>query len=198
MKRLLLTLTLLAMATTAYGEDVRESQLADTTTGVSLNRPPTHRRPAPRPTQREVGDAVGKRIERVRRRVQMLMMWRLTEVLALTPDQGARFFPLFNTYQNKIRLSQKRLQVANEELRIEASKPKPDNTKLAKLVADVVEFQGTLNTLKSNQLKETLKVLSPAQQAKMLLFLPRFNKLIRQLVQGKPRPERRRVRTPKP
>ncbi|MCA9523087.1 MAG: hypothetical protein KC609_19060 [Myxococcales bacterium] len=193
MYRPLVLLTLLLITATAFGEDVIDPKRGDTSV-VSQKNPLTDRSPK----GREGGDAVTKRIERVRRRVQMLMMWRLTEVLALTPEQGARFFPVFNTYQAKIRGAQKRLQLANNQLRAESTKAHADDMRLAQLVREVVDAQGQLNLLRTNQLKATIRVLTPQQQAKMLLFLPRFNKLIRQLVHGQHRLERRRKRTPKP
>lgn len=131
--------------------------------------------------------------EKIRKRIELIRMWRLTEELDLTEETGAKLFPILRTYDEKRIALQKERRNIMDQLRkaledeatpdeaIEATMERLDNN--ASAVSDSLRQQ-----------REELKgVLSPRQQAKFILFQRDFHREIRKII-AEARERRRRAK----
>ncbi len=57
-----------------------------------------------------------ERREENRERMEMMVMWKLTEELRLTEDQAEKFFPVFHQYRDEVKAIRKELTAITSEL----------------------------------------------------------------------------------
>lgn len=120
--------------------------------------------------------------EEIRKRIELIRMWKLTEELDLTEETGAKLFPILHKYDEKrTELLRERHDIMNElrkalenvatsDEEIEAAMDKLDENALA--ASDLIRQQ-----------RQDLKgVLSPRQQAKFVLFQREFHREIRKII----------------
>ena len=120
--------------------------------------------------------------EEIRKRIELIRMWKLTEELDLTEETGAKLFPILHKYDEKrTELRRERHEIMNELRRalenvatsdeeIDAAMDKLDENALA--VFDLIRQQ-----------RQDLKgVLSLRQQAKFILFQREFHREIRKII----------------
>jgi len=120
--------------------------------------------------------------EEIRKRIELIRMWKLTEELDLTEETGAKLFPILHKYDEKrTELLRERHDIMNElrkalenvatsDEEIEAAMDKLDENALA--ASDLI----------SQQRQDLKGVLSPRQQAKFVLFQREFHREIRKII----------------
>lgn len=116
--------------------------------------------------------------------VETLRKVRLIEELKLTEEQSIKLFPKLNEIrETKEKFEQDRKVLIDELIDLLAKDKKPVdliNAKLDKLFQLEEEFNKKENTLK----KEIRKILLPEQQARFILFQLRFERELREMIQG--------------
>ena len=119
-----------------------------------------------------------------RQLIETLRKVRLIEELNLTDEQSIKFFPKLNEIREaKEELNQNRKIMIDELMDLlEKDKKSSDqiNVKLDKLFKLEEEFNKKETALK----KEIRKILKPEQQARLILFQLRFDKEMREMIQG--------------
>lgn len=123
----------------------------------------------------------GQRHERIKKRIQLLIMWRLTEVLDLDTTQAAKFFPLFHANHTQEQALHKKMREARQGLQEELKKPAPNNGRLSTLSSRVLNLRQQMQRLKHDQMKRAIGVLTPLQRAKFVMFFPRLQRQIRRM-----------------
>jgi len=120
--------------------------------------------------------------EEIRKRIELIRMWKLTEELDLTEETGAKLFPMLHKYDEKrtellrerhgimseLRNALENVATSDEE--IEAAMDKLDDNALA--ASDLIR----------QQRQELKGVLSPRQQAKFVLFQREFHREIQKII----------------
>jgi len=120
--------------------------------------------------------------QQIRKRIELIRMWRLTEELDLTEETGAKLFPILRTYDEKrIALQRERHNIMDRLRKALEDEATPDEA-----------IEATMETLDNNasavsdllrQQREELKgVLSTRQQAKFILFQRDFHREIRKII----------------
>ena len=116
--------------------------------------------------------------------IETLRKVRLIEELRLTDEQSVKFFPKLNEIrESKEKFDQDRKTLIEELMDLfEKDKKSAEqiNAKLDKLFQREEEFNKKETALK----KEIRKILSPEQQARLILFQLRFDKEMREMIQG--------------
>jgi hypothetical protein len=106
--------------------------------------------------------------------MRTMRMWKLTEALKLDQATAAKVFPVLAQYDEKGKaISKERWELARDvQDQVEAGKH--DEAKLRKLIDHLQANQARRNALDEERFKALKTALTPLQQAKLLLLLPRI------------------------
>jgi Spy/CpxP family protein refolding chaperone len=120
--------------------------------------------------------------EKIRKRIELIRMWKLTEELDLTEETGAKLFPVLRKYDEKwIKLQEARrnsIKGLRKALNDEAT---PDE-EIEAAIDNVARNAVAMSELLRQQNRELKGILSPRQRAKFILFQRRFQREIRRMI----------------
>lgn len=122
------------------------------------------------------------RAEELKKRVELIWMWKLTEELNLTEKEGARLFPLLRTYEEKkrnLREENRRLVRELEEM-IGGRAPEQE---LKRTIRTLEENDRKLQEMENEAFHEIEKILPIEKQARYIVFQARFHREIHGLIQ---------------
>jgi Spy/CpxP family protein refolding chaperone len=108
--------------------------------------------------------------------MRALRAFKIVDELKLDETASARLFPILAKYdERELVLSNERHEIVRE-LKAELAAAKPDNARVEKAVDRLLANRARRHTLHDEQLKELRKVLTPVQQGKLALLLPRLER----------------------
>jgi hypothetical protein len=114
--------------------------------------------------------------------MRAMRMWKLTEELKLDQATAAKVFPLLAQYDDKWReLARERGEVARE-VKEQVRSGQTDNRRLQVLIDRLLANQVKRKTLEDERFKALRPSLTPLQQAKLLLLMPRLEDDFRQRI----------------
>jgi len=122
-----------------------------------------------------------ERREELRERIELIWMWKLTEELDLTQEEGATIFPILRQYEEKKRT----LRDENRELVRELDqliKANASEGKLKKAIGALAENEKKFHQVQEEGFQELEKILSVEQQAKYIVFQAEFRREIHGLL----------------
>jgi|GEM_PF-3205714 len=133
--------------------------------------------------------------ETVRKRINLIKIWRLSEELDLSEEKADKLFPVIRRFdKEKLELEKERNELM-KNLRENLKKGKSKDTKLKKIIIKLEENYAALQNLKKEKFNEMKDILSVEEQVKLILFMEYFPKEIRSIIGDAKRKEReRRVR----
>jgi Spy/CpxP family protein refolding chaperone len=147
----------------------------------------------------------GRTPEQLRRevveRMRTLRAWKIIDELKLDQATAARLFPLLSKYDDRAFALMKEKQEIVRDLRAETEAATPNNAKLTADIERLLGLRAKMQALQDEKIREVRRVLTPAQQAKLVLLLPRIERgfihRIREASEdqrrpGSPFPDRRR------
>jgi Spy/CpxP family protein refolding chaperone len=107
-------------------------------------------------------------------RMRALRTWRIVDALKLDQATSARLFPILARYDDReMALATERRDVARL-LRAEVDASKPDDARLSAAITRLLAIRERQRAMEDERVKELRKVLTPVQQAKLMLLLPRL------------------------
>jgi Spy/CpxP family protein refolding chaperone len=121
--------------------------------------------PAPEQLRREVID-----------RMRTLRAWKIVDELKLDQAASARLFPILSKYDDREMALFKERREIMKELRAESESATPNNSKLSTGIDRLIALRTKQHNLQDEKLRELRKALTPAQQAKLVLLLPRIER----------------------
>lgn len=121
-----------------------------------------------------------EQMEKIRKRVETLKMWRLTEALNLDEKTSALVFPILNRFDKKRYELEESLREGMRDLR-ESLRDKKEE-RLKKILNKLEDNHRTLQNLKQDEWAELKKVLTVEQQARFIIFLTEFEREVRKLI----------------
>lgn len=121
-----------------------------------------------------------EQMEKIRKRMETLRMWRLTEALNLDEKTSAQVFPILNRYDKKRYELEDSLREGMRDLRESLRNKKEEQLK--KILNKLEENHKALQNLKQEEWAELKKVLTVEQQAKFIIFLTEFEREVRKLI----------------
>jgi hypothetical protein len=140
--------------------------------------PPAAAPAAPSKPANAPASADGRSPEQLRKEVQermrALRAWRIVEELKLDESASARLFPILAKYdEREMALAAERRDIV-KDLRAELAAPAPDDRRLTKDIDRLLANRAHKHALHDERIKELRRALTPVQQAKMALLLPRL------------------------
>lgn len=134
--------------------------------------------------------------ERVEERIRIMRAWRLTEALELEEDVALQLFALLDDFDARMAPEQAALGENGQQLRSMLHDGSGADEEIATVLASIMETHLRLEQLRIDLIESSGAILSPRQQAALMLFLPDFDRQIREMVR-ETRRTRRRTREPR-
>jgi hypothetical protein len=116
-------------------------------------------------------------------KMHMFRMWRLIDVLDMSEEQAAKFFPLANRYFDEERQFSERWGRAADSLRQALDKKDVSEKDLKERMQALRKVGDDRAALKREHFDKAAMILSPRQQAQLLLFEDHFQGEIREVMQ---------------
>ena len=131
-----------------------------------------------------------EKMEKIRAKISMILMWRLTDLLELDEATGAKFYPILKEHDTKMAELHKMTNETRMALKAELGKEKPDGDTVQKMVTTLRDLKKKMDALDDEQITKAAKVLTPVQLGKLVLFFPKLQREIQGIIQdakrGKP------------
>jgi Spy/CpxP family protein refolding chaperone len=109
-------------------------------------------------------------------RMRALRAWKIVDELKLDQATSARLFPILSKYDDREMLLMKERHDLIHDLRAESESANPNNSKLTSAIDRLIALHAKQQSLQDEKFRELRKVLTPAQQAKLVLLLPRIER----------------------
>ena len=136
-------------------------------------RPPT---PAPPPPAADDHRSPDQLRKEVLERMRALRAWKIVEALKLDEATSARLFPILSRYDEREMAIAAERHVIMHDLREATEAPHPDDARLTVTLNKLLANRAKQRTLHDDRVKDVRKVLTPVQQAKLVLLLPRLER----------------------
>ncbi len=127
---------------------------------------------------------------RMRERIELIKMWKLTEVLDLDQETAAKLFPLIHDFDSQQQALRKKRGQTIKQMGEELKKDSPDDSVLRPLIEEFKKNETEMVKLRMERLDRLSKVLTDEQIAKMIALIPKFERDVRDLL-GEARSMRR-------
>jgi len=118
-------------------------------------------------------------LTRVRKKVEALRAWQLTEVLNLDEDTSSRLFPAMRqTDQERWKIEARNRELVREMSRsLEQSKPDPQ--RMDEILDELQSNRRELILVEERHIERVRQILSPEDTARYLMFQIRFQREIK-------------------
>lgn len=117
--------------------------------------------------------------------IENYRIYKMSEYLELTPEQAETFFPLLRQYEKEIKnIKQQEKELYTDLKKKQSGKEEISQEELQQLMGKVADFENRRTDLKQNFMKQSGKMLSPGQVARVPGFEKDFrDHLKKQFVQ---------------
>jgi len=109
-------------------------------------------------------------------RMRALRAFKIVDALKLDEATSGRLFAILSRYDDReMQIAGERHQIMHE-LRADADAPHPDDARLNADLSRLLVIRNKQRAMEDERIKDVRKVLTPAQQAKLVLLLPRLER----------------------
>ncbi len=137
------------------------------------------RPPAPLPPIQRAADdhrSPDQLRQEVLERMRALRAFRIVDALKLDEATSGRLFPILARYdEREVQIASDRHQ-AMRDLRADTESARPDDARLNTDLARLLAIRNKQRALEDDRIRDVRKVLTPVQQAKLVLLLPRLER----------------------
>jgi Spy/CpxP family protein refolding chaperone len=128
------------------------------------------------------GGPSDERRDEIRRKIEAIRIWRLTEELRLDSNTSAQLAALLSSLEQKRRDIQREQMETIRSIRQMLRSQKPDEAKLKQLLNKLENNHRAVQELRYAELKGVKEFLSVEQQARFLLFQQEFQREIQGMI----------------
>ena len=125
-------------------------------------------------------------------RMEMMLIWKLTDELELTEDQAGKFFPLMRSYQKDVMELRRQEKLMFEPM---YNKIKSDDKINQSEVNNLLNKISAIDKKKSKKRIDFIErsggVLEPQQQLKLLMFEPKMKSQVQREMRERFKPSKR-------
>ena len=125
-------------------------------------------------------------------RMEMMMIWKLTDHLVLSQNQAEKFFPVMREHQKEL------MEIRKEEMELfdptfaKVKKgEKVSKSDLNKLLGNIKSFEEKKTKDRIDFIKKSGDILDPTQQVKLLMFEPSVKQQMQRRMKESYRPPMR-------
>lgn len=136
------------------------------------------------PGQGRGGPPFGERREEIRKKIEAIRIWRLTEELKLDEKTAAKFFPAISGLSQKRNELMRENMEAQRELRLYLEAGKPDRKKIKAALDRLENIHHETAKLTEKEIDITKDHLTVEQQARYYVFQQDFQREMREMISG--------------
>jgi Spy/CpxP family protein refolding chaperone len=125
-----------------------------------------------------------ERREEVRKKIEAVRIWRLTEELKLDTTSSAKLSSLLSTLDQRRRDAVREQMEAMRDLRFLLKTAKPDEAKIKPLLEKLEKSHHEIQAVREQEMKVIKNILTIEQQARFLLFQQDFQREMREMISG--------------
>lgn len=126
----------------------------------------------------------GARREEVRKKIEAIRMWRLTEELKLDEAASARLASVLSSFDQQRKDIRRSQRETMRELRTLLNTARPDEAKLKTALDRMEHAHATMQALRNKELTSAKELLTIEQQARFVLFQAEFMHDMRRMISG--------------
>ena len=104
--------------------------------------------------------------------MRALRAWKIVEALKLDEATSARLFPILSRYDEREMAIAGERHAIMRDLRAATDAPHPDDAHLTATLNKLLANRAKERAMHDDRVKDVRKVLTPVQQAKLILLLP--------------------------
>lgn len=116
------------------------------------------------------------------KRIEMLRIWRLTDLLELSAQDGPRIFPIIQEYDQKIHNHSVEKDKLLAQVYAELAKTEPDDKMLSGSVEKILKHDNSIREIRIEMYHKLKVVLTPEQLAKYMIFEISFQQEMKDIV----------------
>ncbi len=122
------------------------------------------------------GEPSEEKREEVRKKIEAVRIWRLTEALKLDAPTSSKLSALLSSFEQQRMGIMREQMTAMRELRRLLKTPKPDESKIRSALERLEKNQHAMQALRDKELGGVKEILTIEQQARFLLFQQDFRR----------------------
>lgn len=124
----------------------------------------------------------GPRREKMRKRIETVKIWQLTEAVGLTSEQSEKFFPIYNENRKEHEKLENKRQEIIEKLAELGEQENPSESEIRKEIDELTALDSQFAGLRGKFVNDISGVLSIKQIAKLLVFEHNFMRRLQENV----------------
>ncbi|MEE9553109.1 MAG: periplasmic heavy metal sensor [candidate division Zixibacteria bacterium] len=128
------------------------------------------------------GSEDGPMRQRIREKVKMVKIWRLTEAVGLTPEQSEKFFPVYNQHQKRMEDFEKAKREILDRIKRLSDDPNSSDDEISAAVEEFKAHHRKLGELRESFLGDISGILSVRQRGKLVVFEEEFRRGIQRII----------------
>jgi hypothetical protein len=128
------------------------------------------------------GHAQDPRKTEAMKRIEMLRVWRLTEILDLTAEDGIKIFPLLRKYDGQLKKKGQEKERLVRKMHQELKKETVNSANLSKMTQQILRVESEAIQIRKAMYKELETVFTPEQIARYMIFEVSFQKEIDEII----------------
>ncbi|MEE8328742.1 MAG: hypothetical protein V3R54_02300 [Thermodesulfovibrionia bacterium] len=121
-----------------------------------------------------------EQMERTRKRVETLKMWKLTKILDLDEQKASKFFPVLNKYDKKRLTVAREMRKNMKKLRASADTANPDE--LRNIIRRVEANHRRLQGIDNEEMERLRDILTARDLAKFIIFKQDFDREMKKII----------------
>jgi len=122
--------------------------------------------------------------EEVRKKIDAVRIWRLTETLKLDAGTSAKLSSLLSSLDHQRRDIVREKTGTINILKLAVKSPKPDESKIKTSLEKLEKNRHAMQELSNSEMSELKKILTIEQQARYVVFQHEFNHEMRGMIRG--------------
>lgn len=124
-----------------------------------------------------------ERREQLRRDIENMRIWKMTQFLELSTEQSTKFFPIFNEFQGKReKLEEERGEMMRRLGELVESEAEHES-EIRRLMSGLVKNRQKMLAVQEEFRRDVGKVLSLKQEAKLVIFEERFRREMHRMIE---------------
>jgi len=137
-----------------------------------------------------------ERLEKIRKKIEALRIWKLAEALDLDEETSSKLFPVLKKYDRRRAKAQRELRQGMKELKLALKAGKEES--LTDIIDRLEQSHKALQRINDEERQALKRILTVKQQAQYILFQQRFKREIRKIIAEARRGGRRDLRRDRP
>lgn len=136
------------------------------------------------PDPEKGGPPSEERREEIRKKIETIRIWRLTEELKLDANTSAKLAAVVSPFEQQRRDIMREHMTTMRELRLSLKSSRPDEAKLKAALEKLQKNQRALQELREKEFKALKDILTIEQQARYLVFQQEFQREMQGMIAG--------------